>query len=181
VNLRLITAPTVEPVSLAAARSFLRVDGSEEDPLIISLIKSAREEGEKLSRRALITQTWEMIINEWPTDLRLKVLRPPLQSITSVKYLDSDNVEHTFTDYVTDTRSEPGVIIFNSLPSSALLRSGAITVRFVAGYGAGESSVPDRLRTAIQSLVAYWFENRESIEVPGMIKRAFISERVVWF
>jgi uncharacterized phiE125 gp8 family phage protein len=155
------------------------VDGSDDDTLITSLIKAAREKGEDLSRRAFITQTWEQIIDAWPVNFRLKIYRPPLQSITSVKYLDSDNVEHTWTDYVTDTRNEPGIIIFNTLPGDALLESGAITVRFVAGYGA-DTAVPERIKSAILSLVAYWYENRESRDVPGNIKKAFIDERAVW-
>ena len=180
-NLRLITAPAVEPVSLETVKSFLRVDGTDEDALITSLAKAAREKGEELARRALITQTWDMTVNMWPIDLRLKVYRPPLQSITSVKYFDSDNIEHTWTDYVTDTRNAPGVVIFNTLPGVALLESGAITVRFVAGYGDAESAVPERVKSLILALTAHWYENRESHDVPADIKWAFISERAVWF
>jgi uncharacterized phiE125 gp8 family phage protein len=187
-HLRLITAPTVEPVSVATARLFLRVDGSDDDTVITLLTKAAREKGEELARRAFISQTWEMIIDCWPHDLRLKVYRPPLISVSFVKYLDSSNVEHTFTDYVVDTRNEPGVIIFNTLPGEALLKSGAITVRFVAGYGAAETNVPDRIKTAILLLVAHWYEHRETInignivsEVPMGSKLLFIAERVVWF
>jgi uncharacterized phiE125 gp8 family phage protein len=180
-HLHLVTAPAAEPVALATVKVFLRVDGTDEDSLITSLAKAAREEGEKLSRRAFITQTWEMIIECWPHDWRLRVYRPPLQSITSVKYFDSDNAEHTFTDYVVDTRSEPGVIIFNSLPSATLQKSGAIVVRFVAGYGAAGSNVPERINNLILALTAYWYENRETHEVPAEIKKAFIAERAVWF
>jgi uncharacterized phiE125 gp8 family phage protein len=180
-NLRLITAPATEPVSLATAKAYLRVDGSDDDTLITSLIKAAREKGEELSRRAFITQTWEQIIGAWPVHFRLKIYRPPLQSITSVKYLDSDSVEHTWTDYVTDIRGEPGVIVFKTLPGDALLESSAITVRFVAGYGSADSNVPERLKTAILALVAHWYENRESLDVPAGLKAVFISERAVWF
>jgi uncharacterized phiE125 gp8 family phage protein len=180
-NLRLITAPAAEPVSVATAKTYLRVDGSDDDALITSLIKAAREKAEELTRRAFITQTWDMSFNEWPSDWRLKVYRPPLQSITSVKYLDSDNVEHTWTDYTVDIASEPGVIILESLPSASLRRSGAITVRFVAGYGAAGSNVPERINNAILALVAHWYENRESLDVPAGLKAVFMSERAVWF
>jgi uncharacterized phiE125 gp8 family phage protein len=111
----------------------------------------------------------------------LKLYRPPLQSVSFVKYLDHDNVEHAFTDYITDIRNEPGGVYFRSLPNATLLESGAITVRFVAGYGASESNVPERLKNAILALVAYWYENRESQGVPVDIQRAFVADRVVWF
>jgi uncharacterized phiE125 gp8 family phage protein len=180
-NLRLITAPTVEPVSLATAKAFLRVDGADEDALIHALIKAAREKGEELSRRAFITQTWEMIIDGWSRDYQLKLYRPPLQSVTSVKYIDADGAEHTWSDYVVDTRSEPGVVLFYSYPSDSLVKSGAITIRFVAGYGDAETNVPERIKQAILSLVAYWYENREGQNVPADLKNTFVSERAIWF
>jgi uncharacterized phiE125 gp8 family phage protein len=196
-NLRLYSAPAAEPVSVATAKTFLRVDGSDDDALITSLIKAAREKGEELSRRAFITQTWEQTEDYWPvnsflTGLRspwqllsygyvLQVYRPPLQSVTSVKYTDPNGVEATWTDYRVDTKSEPGKIIFTTLPGVSLQKTGAITVRFVAGYGTAGTNVPERINDSILSLVAYWYENRESHDVPANIKSAFIDERVVWF
>lgn len=179
-HLRLVTPPAAEPVSLETVKAFLRVDGTDEDALITSLAKAAREKGEELARRAFITQTWDMTIECWPVDWRLRLYRPPLQSVTSVKYFDRSNVEHTFTDYVVDARSEPGVIIFNTLPADTLQLSGAITVRFVAGYGASGSSVPERINNLILALTAHWYENRESHEVPADIKKDFVGERAVW-
>jgi len=180
-TLRLITAPTAEPVSLETAKSFLRVDVAADDALITSLLLAAREQGEELSRRAFLTQTWEMTFDDWPSDSLLPMPRPRLQSVTSVKYLDEDAVEATWTDYTVDARSEPGRIIFHSLPSAALLESGAITVRFAAGYGATSADVPERIKAAILSLVAYWYETRDLGDVPAGVKNAFIGERVVWF
>lgn len=180
-HLRLITVPTVEPVSLETAKLFLRVDGTAEDSAITSLIVGARELCEEISRRAFITQTWEMIFNDWPRDLRIKLYRPALQSVTSVKYLDRNNVEHTWTDYVVDNRSEPSLILFSSLPSSSLLASGAITVRFVAGYGSSADNVPQRIKDAILGIIAYRYENRDAPGAPAYVRAAMMNERAVWF
>jgi len=182
-SLRLITPPTTEPVSVETAKLFLRVDDTSDDALITSLIKAAREKGEELSRRAFITQTWEVTMDEWPHELEIELLRPPLQSVTSVKYIDIDDVEHTvdFSTYYAVTKSEPGELVFKTLQSSSLRREGAVTVRFVAGYGSAASDVPERIKSAIMSLVAHWYENRESQNVPHDIRQAFVSQRVVWF
>ena len=80
-TLRLITAPTAEPVSLETAKSFLRVDVAADDALITSLLLAARERGEELSRRAFITQTWEMTFDDWPSDSLLPMPRPRLQRL----------------------------------------------------------------------------------------------------
>jgi len=49
-----INAPPIEPVTLAAAKEFLRVDGDHEDALIADLITTARERIEVLGRTSLI-------------------------------------------------------------------------------------------------------------------------------
>lgn len=180
-NLRLITAPTTEPVSLETAKLFLRVDGAAEDALITSFITAAREKGEELARRAFITQIWELILDCWPSDYCVRLYRPPLLSVTTVKYVDRNNTESTWTDYVTDVRNEPGVIVFRSVPTVTLKESGAIAVRYVAGYGAAASDVPERIKNTILALVAQWYEMRMIGDVPKGIKDAFVGERVVWF
>jgi len=180
-TLRLITAPSSEPVTLTEAKLYLRVDHNAEDTLITSLIKAAREKGENLSRRAFITQTWEQTEDKFPVTRILDILRPPLISVVFVKYKDSDNAEQNFTDYVINTNMEPGVVIFGSTPSASLLEAGALTVRFTAGYGTGSTNVPERVRYLILALIAYWYENRERTDVPKEIEMGFVSERVVWF
>lgn len=182
-TLRLITAPAAEPVLLADVKAFLRVDTTADDTLITSLSKAAREKGEEFSRRAFITQVWEQTIDCFPRNGILQILRPPLQSITSVKYIDENNVEATLdtANYIVNTRLEPGIIIFNVLPSVTLLESGAITVHFSAGYGATAATVPERIKNAIYALTAYWYENRGASDVPISLRSAFVAERAVWF
>lgn len=180
---RLITPPAVEPVSIETMKAFLRVDSSTDDALITSLIKAARERGEEISRRAFITQTWEVTIEEWPDELEMELPRPPLQSITSIKYIDLEDVEHTVDPalYYAVTKNEPAEVVFKNIPGYSLRREGAITIQFIAGYGNAGTDVPERIKFAIQSLVAAWYENRESQEVPDGIRKAFLAERVVWF
>lgn len=187
-NLRLITAPTEEPVSVETVKLHLRVDGTADDTLITSYLKTARELGQGLARRAFVTQTLELVIEDWPSDGILKLPRPPLQSVTSVKYLDSDEVEHTVSanDYVVDARSEPGRVIFKNIPSAALSKSGAIAVRFVAGYGAA-TAVPAVFVQGVLLSVAHWYENREAAmpmtltDIPLGVKPLFLSDRGSWF
>lgn len=177
-NIRVITPPTEEPVTLTEAKVFLRVDGTTDDALITALIVAAREKGEEISRRAYVTQTLEETVDSWC--LNFKVARPPLQSVTSVKYKNFYGTESTWTDYILDTYSQPGVILFSTLPGDILQKTGAITVRFVAGYGAA-AAVPQRVKNSILALVMFWYETREVGSVPSNIYDGFVSDRVVWF
>ena len=72
------SAPAVEPVSLVDAKAFLRIDTSDEDTLIQSLIMTSRLHIEVALGLALIQQTWSCFIDRWPPilDTRSAPLQP---------------------------------------------------------------------------------------------------------
>lgn len=182
-NLRIITQPTTEPVSIETLKAHLRIDSNVDDVLLAAYLKSARELGEGLARRAFITQTLELYLDTWPCNGMVKLPRPPLQSVVSVKYKDENGVESTWTNYIVDERTEPGVIYFKTVPSTALYESGAIAVRFVAGYGDTPSAVPGVFAQGILLTVSHWYENREGYvnaqlyEIPLGVRPLFLSDR----
>lgn len=169
-NLSLATAPSVEPISTANAKAHLRVDTSDDDTLIDALVKAAREQAENFTRRALITQTWDMVLDGWPAGTAMPIPLPPLQSVTHVKYKDQDGSESTFSsgDYIVDTAVEPGRIVLGynkSWPSGTLYPASPISVRFVAGYGDAATDVPESIIQAMKLMVGLWYEHREDADV----------------
>lgn len=174
--LTLVTAPTAEPVSTADMKAHLRVDAAftDDDDFIAALVKAARRHLEEVSGRALITQTWDYFLDAWPSGNSIAVPRPTLQSVTSVKYTDVDGVQATFSSasYFVDIKSEPGRIVLNdgeSWPSESLRPANGVEVRFVAGYGAAGSSVPDDLLAALKLHAAHLYEHREEVSAaPGL-------------
>jgi uncharacterized phiE125 gp8 family phage protein len=170
--LTLVTPPAVEPVTLDEAKLHLRIDGDDEDDLISASLTAAREMCELEARRAFTTQTWELALECWPKDDQIVLPRPPLQSVTSIKYLDWQGVETTINsaDYIVDTASKPGRVwlAYGKCWPSATLRPGpAIRVRYVAGYGAVADDVPQRYRQAILLLLGHYYENREGVVAQG--------------
>lgn len=172
----LITAPTVEPVSLAEAKAHLRIDIDDDDTLIGSLITAARSHLEGIARPklAMINQTWEYIADSWPAGDTLELRPYPLVSVTSIKYTDDDGVETTYSsaNYLVDTYTQPGRVRLKSAsswPGTSLRELNGLAVRFVAGYGAAGSAVPIQLRQAILLLVGHWYENREPVLTTGMM------------
>ncbi len=173
--LKLITGPVVEPVSLEEAKLHLRVDIADDDYLIDGLLRTAREYVEDVSGRALCTQTWELVADAWPGDTFV-LPKPPLQSVTSIKYTSDAGVEATFSSasYHVDTDSEPGRVVLRSTaswPTVTLADINGIRVRYVCGYGATAGDVPQRYRQAIALLVGHWYENRESIVASGAMPK----------
>lgn len=184
--LKLVTGPAVEPVTLSEAKLHCRVDISDDDALIGTLIAAARRYVEGVSRRALITQTWDLALDTWP-DSPFKVPRPPLQSITSITYLDDTGAAGTVaaSNYVVDTYSEPGRVALSSSgswPGVTLYAVAGVRVRFVAGYGAAGSAVPQEFRQAILLLVEHWYEQREPVSLSGAMPKEvpFGVEALLW-
>lgn len=162
--LKLITAPAAEPVTLTEAKLHARVDHVADDTLITALIAAARQDAEHLTGRALITQTWEMVLPEFADSMDLDL--GPVASITSVKYLDSDGVEQTLASTVYD-------LIEEALPPRLVLKTGqswpatytaedAVRIRFVAGYGADATYVPAAIRAWLWVRISSLYAQREA-------------------
>lgn len=168
---KMITGPVDEPVLLTEAKVHLRVDGSDEDELILDLITGARIWVEQYCRRALVSQTWELRLDSWPSgDVYLPM--PPLASVTSIKGTDENGVETTVaaSNYAVDIYSEPGRVRLKSTgawPGTALGPNG-FAVRYVAGYG-DMDSVPRIFKTAILLIVGHLYENREEVLAVGYV------------
>jgi uncharacterized phiE125 gp8 family phage protein len=181
----IVTPPAAEPVTLQEAKDWCRGPTSADDTLITSLITVARRYIEKIASRALITQTWDYWLDYFPGSnwyatrfvtpgmwgnyWELRIPRPPLQSISSIKYTDPTTgspVTLAGTEYTVDIKREPGRVVPAYQKSWPSPRSGipnAVQVTFVAGYGAAGSAVPDELKTAIKVLIAKLYEKREAV------------------
>lgn len=184
--LTLVTAATAEPVTLVEAKNQIRVDITDDDGYIAGLISVARARAETISRRALITQTWDWVFDAWPRGDTLTVPLPPLQSVTSITYTDDDGNSDTIAsaDYIVDTDSEPGRIVLKSSatwPGVTLQEANAITVRFVAGYGDAGNDVPAEIRQAVLLILGHWYENREDTLAVGNIQKLPMgAEALLW-
>lgn len=172
--LRLVTAPAAEPVSLAEAKTHCRVDITDDDAYIAALITAARSYLETIARPqlAMITQTWELVLDDWPWGDTVELRPYPLQSVTSVKYTDSAGAETTLSAsaYLVDAYGEPGrlrLVSTASWPSVTLRELNGVAIRFVAGFGSAGSAVDMQLRQAILLLVAHWYEIREPVLTTG--------------
>ncbi|AMU86674.1 head-tail connector protein [Dehalococcoides mccartyi] len=162
--IKIITPPASEPVSLSEAKLHLRVDTSADDTYISNLITAARQYLESVAlQKTLGTQTLEYVLSQFPCG-EIQIPRPPLQSITSIKYTDSEGVEHTIDsgDYIVNTDCSPGLVVpayGSDWPSNSLIPSGGIRIRYQAGY----TTVPEMFKHAIKLLIGHWYENRGTV------------------
>jgi uncharacterized phiE125 gp8 family phage protein len=168
-----VLAPTEEPVSLEEAKAHCRVDIDDDDSLIEDLITAARDLVETETRRSLVTTYWAMSIDDFPScgARRIALPRPPLQSVQSITYYDSDGAQQTLsTDvYGVNTAREPGFVYlkYGQVWPCTYEMPDAVTINFVAGWD-DVLYVPSGIKHAIKLLVAHWYEHREAVaEKPG--------------
>lgn len=167
-NLFLQTSPVSEPVTTAEAKLHLRVDVSDEDTLIASLITAARLWCEQQCGRSFFTQTWRLTLDDWPTDGLIRLPRPPVKSITSVKYYDGSGIQQTLvagTDYQSDLDAAPARVApapNKSWPAVQAGRLSPIEIVYVAGETT-TGAIDQRVKQAILLLVGHWYKNREAV------------------
>lgn len=139
----LVTAPARLPVTLADVKAHLRITGTDEDGLLYGLIMGATDMAERFCNRRLVRQTWKLFLDDWPAGDFIALPFGQLQSVTHVKYTDTDDTESTFSSsyYSVDTDDEPGRIVLDygqSWPSVSLAPLNPIEVQFVCGYFVGD-------------------------------------------
>ena len=172
--LSVITASTVESVSLAEVKAQARIDSDAEDDLITAYITAARSWCEAYVSRPLTATavTYRLSLDRFE-DRRYYhkgvIYFPvaPVLATSGISYLPSGGGNSTTwasSDYTFDVTSEPARLapIYGAVYPSALEQLNAITIPFTAGYTTA-ADVPQGCRTAIKMLAAHWYEIREPV------------------
>jgi len=204
---RLITAPTVTPVDVSTAKEHERIsiNDAAEDLLIQNQLFAATRLAEEFTRRAFVTQTWELRTTKIAPIMEIP--RPPLLEIIpnsddpmepgygSMVFTDWNDVEYVIaTDtWFTDTVDEPGHLIFKSnanLPYGfpwigwGDYPGGYLTIKFIAGYGDDEdasiAALPWEIKEGILQIFGFLYQNREGQPIPcGSMAHTLLSPFVV--
>lgn len=186
-SLKLITGPTVEPISLDEAKAHCRVEHADEDALLTSMVKAARRLAEARLNRALISQVWELTLDSFP-EAEVRLEKPTVLGVTSVKYLDPDGVEQTMdsADYVLDSALSPGWVFPVDEWPETYDGANAVKIRFTAGYGAAASDVPEDIKAWILMQLTTLYTHREAFaqgrvnELPNRFTDALLDGEKVY-
>lgn len=162
----LLAGPAEEPVSLAEAKAFLRLDGDAEDGLVTTLIAAARLHLESVTGRALVSQGWRAVLDRWPPDGAVRLPVKPVTELSAVRVFDEQDDEHELD--LGQFQFEPSRLLLpETIEDLPVLRERlGIEIDYVAGYGAA-ADVPADLKQALLALVAHWFEHRDAVIVAG--------------
>jgi uncharacterized phiE125 gp8 family phage protein len=184
-GLKLVTAPTWEPVLVSDLANHSRIQGNNDttNGVVQAMILTAREYVETATRRKIAQQQWLLTVDEFPgrqvDDYRPPTWRygifrmpfPPLISVDQIQYVDPTQQTQPFTlttldpsKYMVDTNTEPGRVApapYNVWPATNPLAFQAVQVTFTCGY-ANVGLVPPGIIHAIKLLAAHFYEHREA-------------------
>lgn len=175
-------APVAEPATIGLVRDWLRLDTNDNDARLVGLIAAARTLIERRAGVRLYTQTVKMRRASFEDEMLLPAA--PIQSITSVKYLDEDNVEQTLSGSVYTTTLwglKPSIqLAYNQTWPTVYDAPDAVRVTAVAGYG-DINSQPEDLRLALLRTVQHFFDGTGGKSLPEDVDMLLANSRLYWF
>jgi uncharacterized phiE125 gp8 family phage protein len=181
------SGPAVEPLTVAEAKAHLRVDHTTDDSYIESLIKAARRTAEQFQGRAYITQTWKLYLDDFPHGKEIKLPVAPVASVSSITYVDLNGDTQTWdsANYQVDTKAAIPRIVLSpivSWPNVEADRVNAVTITFIAGYGATSASVPENTKHAIKLIISDMYQHRESTIIGNIVNELPMgAKHLLWF
>lgn len=173
--LKLVTPPSVEPVTLAEVKAHCVIGHDEDDTLLSVMISAAREHGESLTGRSWTPKALEVVLDSFPSGA-IELPASPVTSVTSIKYLDVDGVEQAMPDtgYAVDMDSIIGRVVADEWPETAD-KINSVRVRYTAGWSFAD--FPPVLKQWIVIRVASLYAQRESFTAGSVseMSRSFVD------
>lgn len=184
--------PVVEralPLDIEDVAQHVRVESERERGHLERFLRSAAAWYEAAAGRSLTTATWDAHFDGFPgegDDRRcgehwkrdaarwgIALPRAPVQSVTSIVYRDTDGTSQTLSSSAYELSGGSDVLVVTpvlgtSWPAS-LGAPGCVRVRFVAGYGDDEASVPADVKELLRLLVSHYYDAGRAPVMTGTI------------
>ena len=188
-KLRLSTPPSLTPVSVAEAKTHLRIDSSftDDDTYIGTLIDVATLAAENYTNLALMEQTFVLDIDAFPDYFNLLKGTLRVLTVNSITYSDQNNASQTLaaSNYFGDGSIKPARIYFapDATIPSTYDKPNAVSVNFTLGFTAA-SQVPAPIKQAILLMIGTYYDTRQTVsdrtykEIPQSAEYLLMPYRV---
>ena len=197
---QVVSQPSQEPVTLAEAKSHLRIDGSDDDTLIGLCIGASRQYFENACQIHIASKTVQLALDSFPVTVpNLTVtsninypfqtkyypfdgciyLTGPVSSVESVAYTDTALAEQALGSYRVDLISSPARITTSNgaaWPTTAKI-TNSVRVNYTAGFANG--AVPKLLKAGILFYVSHLYENREAVTTGSLTETPLAVESII--
>lgn len=174
-GLQIVTDAATEPIDVATAKLWTRIDQSAEDTIVQMLITDARRGAEAVCERYFVPRTVALYLDAFPPG-EIELLRPPIIQIDHVKYVASDGTLTTITSTNYTFEQAHG-----DPPARAWLVpaygydwpdtrdvANAVEIQYQCGF----STCPDDVKAYVAAAVAASYGQREVIAQADRIPKA---------
>jgi len=185
-----VVTPEAAPlITLTELKTFLRVDGNDENSLITDFLNAAIDDAKNYTRRSFINRTLLLTLDgfpyssnsEWWSGTRqvsqnaihkkansIEIPFPKLVSVSNITTYDYDNSANVFgaSNYFVDTAGARVSLNQSGTWPVNLRDTAAVKVQYVSGYGEAASDVPPAIKIAIQMHVQKMYEMRQYCDSP---------------
>lgn len=160
-SLRLVAPPASEPLTLAQAKTFLRIEHNSDDEPLTRAISAARMAAEQVLQSALLPQTLDYTVaNPLPT--RLALIYGPAQSITSITLTSASGAITAMNTNNYRLSVDGWAVLFDPFVTAE-----KVTVRYVAGIATSIAEIPAPILQGILHHMAVMMETRDgSVPMP---------------
>lgn len=179
-NLERLLDAESESLSITDVKNQLRLTSSDDDDSLRLFIAAIRHQTETYLGQTLVTTTWQYKLDSFDSEICLPM--GPVQSISSIQYVDTDGVTQTLAadQYQSDIeRVKPSY--GNSWPSTRDQYS-AVTIEYVSGK-THAGNVQADIKLAMLLWIGACDINRENIaftqvsEIPNSAKNILFPYR----
>lgn len=177
-----ITPPEEEPILLSEAKKHVRASHGSDDGLLESLIIAARIHVEQICERAILSQGWELQIDEFPAgNCPIELPGGLVTGVTAVEYTDTAG-DTQVLDVQEDIISQPARIA--PLPGASWPATqtslAAVRVTYQAGW-LDRESVPEAIKSAMKLIIGTLYEHREGVVVgASAVELPFSVKHLLW-
>ena len=185
------SAPASEPLVLSEVKNYLRIASAvtADDAHLTAMIIEAREYVERVTGRALITQTITEYFDAFPAASNVGLLSrviplyiAPVISIdltTGLSYIATNGTPASYTAWDNTANAKYFLDIISGGrgigPARICKKDGvnwptieeyanAVKVVYSAGYGASASNVPGPIKRAMYKLIGQWYYHPEEVK-----------------
>jgi uncharacterized phiE125 gp8 family phage protein len=152
----LLSGPEDEPLGLADAKAFLRVEHSDDDTLISALCKAARLQVERATGGRYGDQLWRLVLDAWPECGLIRLPLAPVSAVEAARLRDLSGAE-TVVDVADWILDAVGLRLAVSSPPAPLRAFAGIEIDVAVG-----GTAPEPVLQAMRLIVAHWYENRSA-------------------
>ena len=153
----------VEPLSLAEAKAWARIERDDEDALIGALIRAARQTVEEMTGLVLARRSFRLALDPVPADGWTAIARRPLGPITAITAYGVGGAAQSFDVSESVVERALGIEAIRLSPAVRAASVNGVEVDFSAGFVAGET--PENLVLALKIIVAASYEFRAAVGV----------------